>query len=229
MVVYKSVRFAEEPLVLKEIVLFLLSLSSKMVEVNCIGQKCPMPLITTKKALIGNPNDILCILLDNETSCSNLKTYLTDNGLEFSVEKVNGVFRIVTGNSIVQIESLGNEENYCNSNLERSYIVVLDSNEMGQGSMELGTILLKGFLSALSESDFLPAEVICYNKGVLLASSNTPFAGYLKVLEDKNVKITLCGTCVDYFGIKDELQAGKISNMMYILERLSSSFKIVKP
>ena len=33
-VVYKSVRFAEEPLVLKEIVLFLLSLSSKMVEAN---------------------------------------------------------------------------------------------------------------------------------------------------------------------------------------------------
>lgn len=200
-----------------------------MVEVNCIGQKCPMPLIATKKALISNPNTDLCILLDNETSCSNLKTYLTDNGVEFLVETVDGIFRIVTGNSKGPIDSLSDETTYCNSNLERNYIVVLDSNVMGNGSEELGEILLKGFLSALYESDFLPAEVICYNKGVLLASSDTSFAGYLKALEEKNVKITLCGTCVDYFDIKSKLQVGTISNMMYILERLSSSFKIVKP
>lgn len=200
-----------------------------MVEVNCLGLKCPMPLIATKKALLENPGKNLRILIDNETSCSNLKTYLSDNGIEFSVNELKGIFYFETGSTPI-VAPLKEEASYCSSNAENSrFIVVLDSAEMGRGSTELGSILLKGFLTALSESDILPDEVICYNGGVVLASSESQFSGYLKKIADRDVKITLCGTCVDYYGIKDKLVAGNISNMMYILSRLSSTLKIVKP
>jgi len=199
-----------------------------MVDVNCIGQKCPLPLINTRKAILKHPNEMLVISIDNGTSCDNLKSYLTDNGIEFSISQKGNVFTITTGSNI-SIAPMKDPEPYCSSLNESGYIVVLDGNEMGKGSVELGTILLKGFLTALSESDTLPIEIICYNGGVQLASSKSMFCDYLKNLVDKGVKVKLCGTCVDFYNIKDMLVVGEISNMYYILNRLNSKFKIVKP
>lgn len=198
-----------------------------MVEVNCIGQKCPLPLITTRKAIVEHPNEMLVISIDNGTSCDNLKSYLTDNGIEFSVSQNAKVFTITTGSKFA-ITPLKDPEPYCPSLNESGYIVVLDGIEMGRGSSELGTILLKGFLTALSESDNLPVEVICYNGGVQLASSESIFCDYLKNLGDKGVKVKLCGTCVDFYNLKDKVVVGEISNMFDILNRLSSTCKIVK-
>lgn len=199
-----------------------------MVEVSCIGQKCPLPLINTKKALVEHPNEVLVITIDNDISCGNLESYLSDNGIEFSVVRDGKIYTITTG-SKTAIAPLKDPEPYCSTSSESGYIVVLDNTEMGQGSSELGSILLKGFLTALSENDTLPVEVICYNSGVTLASSESIFCEYIKKLYDKGVKITLCGTCVDYYGIKDKLVVGEISNMYYILNRLNSPFKIVRP
>lgn len=199
-----------------------------MVEVSCIGQKCPLPLINTKKALGEHPNEVLVITIDNEISCDNLESYLTDNGIEFSVVCDGKISTITTG-SKTAVAPLKEPAPYCSSSSESGYIVVLDGTEMGQGSSDLGAILLKGFLTALSENDTLPAEVICYNGGVTLASGESIFCDYLKKLNAKGVKITLCGTCVDFYSIKDKLVVGEISNMYYILNRLSSTLKIVKP
>lgn len=207
---------------------FLLSLQIKMVEVSCIGQKCPLPLINTKKALVEYPNEVLVITIDNEISCGNLESYLVDNGIEFTVVRDGKISTITTG-SKTAVAPLKEPEPYCSISSESGYIVVLDKTEMGQGSSELGTILLKGFLTALSENDALPVEVVCYNSGVTLASGESIFCEYLKKLSVKGVKITLCGTCVDFYSIKDNLVVGEISNMYYILNRLNSSFKIVKP
>jgi selenium metabolism protein YedF len=199
-----------------------------MVEVNCIGQKCPLPLINTKKTLVEHPNEVLVITIDNEISCNNLESYLADNGIEFSVVRDGKISTITTGNKTA-VAPLKEPEPYCSSPSEFGYIVVLDKTEMGQGSSDLGAILLKGFLTALSENETLPVEVICYNSGVTLASSESIFCEYLKKLKDKGVKITLCGTCVDFYSIKDKLVVGEISNMYYILNRLNSTLKIVKP
>lgn len=199
-----------------------------MVEVSCIGQKCPLPLISTKKALVEHPNEVLVITIDNDISCGNLESYLTDNGIEFSVVRDGNIFTITTG-SKTAVAPLKDPEPYCSTSSESGYIVVLDKTEMGQGSSELGSILLKGFLTALSENDSLPVEIICYNSGVNLASSESIFCEYIKTLSAKGVKITLCGTCVDFYGIKDKLVVGEISNMYYILNKLNSPFKIVRP
>lgn len=199
-----------------------------MIEVNCIGQKCPLPLINTKKALVEHPNETLTITVDNATSCGNLQSYLTDNGVEFSLVQNGDVFTITTGKKGDKAP-LKQPEPYCSSSSTDGYIVVLDGTVMGSGSDELGGILLKGFLTALSENDVLPVEVICYNGGVTLASKESLFSEYLKKIVDKGVKLTLCGTCVDFYGIKEKLVCGEISNMYYIVTRLSSNLKIVKP
>jgi selenium metabolism protein YedF len=198
-----------------------------MVEVNCIGQKCPLPLINTKKALVAHPTEDLLIKVDNETSCTNLRSYLADNGIQFTESFDGSIYTIVTGEKPLDLEPK-EEAPYCTSE-NQGYIVVLDSNEMGRGDAQLGAILLKGFLTALSEADILPQEIICYNSGVLIAASNSPASEYLKKLHSKGVKVTLCGTCVDFYQIKQDLAIGEISNMLYILGKLSGPLKIVKP
>ncbi|HDP55195.1 MAG TPA: sulfurtransferase-like selenium metabolism protein YedF [Bacteroidetes bacterium] len=109
------------------------------------------------------------------------------------------------------------------------YTIVLKSNCMGNGDDILGEMLMKGFLSTVSELDTLPQEIICYNSGVKLAIKGTPTAENLKKLNSMGIKITLCGTCIDFFGIKKEIAVGEISNMYYIATRLTESNQIVEP
>lgn len=202
--------------------------------IDCCGMLCPKPLIETKKALkenaVGTPIEVI---IDNEISCKNVLHFLSDNGVQHSVVQNDKVFSV----KIHVPESLSlpskNVEEYCEISFPKAkaggYIVVLDSNLMGSGSEDLGRILMKGFLSTLPELDPLPSEIICYNSAVKLAQKGTDTASTLRSLYDQGIKISLCGTCIDFFGIKDDIEVGSISNMLYIAEKLTSNLKVVKP
>lgn len=45
----------------------------------------------------------------------------------------------------------------------------------------------------------------------------------LKKLEEQDVEILSCGTCLDFFKIQDKLQVGGVTNMYTILEKLKNS------
>ena len=38
-----------------------------------------------------------------------------------------------------------------------------------------------------------------------------------------------CGTCLDYYGLKEKLQVGIISNMYDIVEALMNASSVIKP
>ena len=40
----------------------------------------------------------------------------------------------------------------------------------------------------------------------------------LKGLEEMGVELLVCGTCLDFYKVRDRLGAGKVSNMFSILE-----------
>lgn len=202
--------------------------------VDCSGMLCPKPLIATRKALKENPAGTpLEVIVDNDTSCKNVQRFLADNGLKNSMVQEGKRFRIhinVPENLPVSPRSA---EEYCEASPSGAqaggFIVLLNSPLMGKGDDSLGKILMKGFLNTITELNPLPAEVICYNSGVQLARKNTDTAVSLKKLGEAGVRVTLCGTCVDFFNLKDEIEVGTISNMLYITERLTSNLKIVQP
>ena len=198
--------------------------------INCKGLTCPMPLIETKKAIKGSKSgDILVVEVDNDTSFNNLSHFLSDNGLTFDYIKEASLFRLtfeVKELTSKPIEMLNIEKSVMNKG---NYIVVIDSNSMGYGSEDLGKILIKGFINTLDQLDNLPLEIICYNSGVTLAAKGSDTSQSLKKLENQGVKITLCGTCVDFYGIKGSIEVGTISNMLYIAGKLAGNQQIVKP
>lgn len=194
---------------------------------------CPKPLIETKRAINShNSGDILTVIVDNDTSLTNLKKFLIDNGLQPSYDFANSK-HLITFTIGEKPLATSNPQEYCithkKETVKSNLIVVLSTDTMGSGNDELGQLLMKGFLTTLAEMTPLPEEIICYNSGVKLAMKGTPSSQNLLKLVEMGVKITLCGTCVDFFGIKNTLDFGEISNMYYIVQRLTSSAYILKP
>ena len=51
----------------------------------------------------------------------------------------------------------------------------------------------------------------------------------LKSLEAEGVKILTCGTCLDFYGLKEKLAVGGVTNMYEIVEIMENAGTIVRP
>ena len=103
------------------------------------------------------------------------------------------------------------------------------SDRMGDGSDELGHILMKSFLFAVTQLDELPDKMLFYNGGAKLTVEGSECLEDLKTLEEQGVEILTCGTCLDYHGIKDKLAVGGVTNMYSIVEILQSAVNVIRP
>ena len=93
---------------------------------------------------------------------------------------------------------------------------------MGKGSEELGKILMKSFVYTLTEATPYPSTLVFFNSGVYLTCEGSEVLEDLRKLEAEGVEIISCGTCLDYYEIKDKLKVGEISNMYTIYEKLKN-------
>ena len=98
---------------------------------------------------------------------------------------------------------------------------------MGDGDDELGALLIRGYFNALKAMDDLPAHIILFNGGVWLTLKDSDTAEALGELEDRGVSIIVCGTCVDYYQIKDKIGVGRISNMYQIAGIMAGADRLV--
>jgi len=201
--------------------------------VNCKGLVCPMPLIETKKAIRESKYlDILCVEVDNETAYKNVFRFLSDNGIPVEDSKEGSIYKLKF-KVPEKLDPNKKAEDYCEitvqSKAKGNNIIVLNSCAFGSGNDDLGKLLMKGFINTIPELEELPQEIICYNSAVTLATKGSDTGISLKKIESLGVKITLCGTCVDFYSLKENLEVGSITNMLYIAEKLCSDSKIIRP
>jgi len=190
-------------------------------------------LIAAKKALrdvaVG---EYFLILTDNGTSYNNLARYLMDNRTDISTEESEGVWRL-TVRKLADFSTKKKAEDYCRPDVAHfekgDFVIVISSDKMGEGDDELGKLLISNFIKALKDLDKLPGKIIFYNKGVTLALKDSEHIPHLRHLEKMGVEILLCATCVNHFGIADQIGAGILSNMYTIAEAMASSSKVIKP
>jgi selenium metabolism protein YedF len=201
-----------------------------MQSVNGKGLQCPQPLILTRKALKNClPGETLKIECDNQTACQNILTYLKDQSLDPKGTEKDGIFLIEVINQ--QNEKAAENGSYslspgiCSS----AYVVVISSDRMGEGDPQLGAILMKGFLNALHEQPVLPTHLIFYNSGVKLVVKESGVVTSLQELEAAGIEILVCGTCVDFYELKEQVGAGRISNMFTLTELMAKTGHVVKP
>ena len=191
-----------------------------MVKVDAIGQVCPVPIIMTKNALKDIEEGQVEVSVDNRISLENLQKMSKEMGYDYTVEESGDIFKIVINKMRESVELRESEENT---------VVVIDSLHMGKGDVELGRILMKGFIYTLSEIEELPKTILFYNEGVKLAIEGAESLQDLKSLEERGVEILSCGTCLNFYGITEKLRVGSVTNMYTILERQMKATRVFKP
>ena len=111
----------------------------------------------------------------------------------------------------------------------RTFLVYFSSDVIGRGDDELGRLLMRSFIKSLLDTPPLPKRMIFLNSGVKLATEGSLVSEALKEFEARGVEILSCGTCLDYFRLKDKLEAGKVTNMFDIISSLQTFDKVVQP
>ena len=199
--------------------------------IDCKGMACPLPVVNAKKAAEAmNPGDVLTVLVDNEIAVQNLSRFAEHKGFGVSAdkrgEKEYAVIMSISGETV---ESRDEEVACVMDSRRKGMLVVLSGNVMGTGDAKLGTSLMKAFVFALTKQDQLPDTILCYNSGAYLTCEGADTLEDLKLLESEGVTILTCGTCLDFYGLKEKLAVGGVTNMYDIVERMENAAQIIKP
>jgi selenium metabolism protein YedF len=170
--------------------------------------------------------DQVVTLVDSETSMTNVSRMASKAGWEVNVVPHGDEYRIelARGQDVPQTEPLtvGKAEV-----VSGPLILVVSSDIMGRGDAELGNILVRAFFHTLGEVEPLPQTIIFFNAGVKLACQGSPVLDDLRALENSGIEMLVCGTCLGYFELKEELGVGQVSNMYDIAEAMLRGGKVV--
>ncbi len=192
---------------------------------DCRGMACPLPVVNAKKALDAfTEAGTLTVLVDNPTAVENLSKLAASRSLAVSHAQTGPAEYTVT----IQVQSAGEGAPAAEAPAPGA-VVAIGSNTMGAGNDELGKALMKAFVFALTNADTLPERIIFYNSGAYLPCEGSDSLEDLKNLEKAGVKITACGTCLNFYGLTEKLQVGTVSNMYDIVEALTAARTVIRP
>ena len=201
-------------------------------KVNAIGDACPIPVVKTKNAIKELVNGgTVETLVDNEIAVQNLTKMANQKGYGVTSEKINdNEYKVVMTVGESAESTQPEEAAQCIPDMRSSNkVVVLSSNCMGSGDDVLGAKLMKAYVFALTQLDELPSTILCYNGGVKLTTADAETVDDLKSLEAQGVEILSCGTCLDFYGLKDQLKVGGVTNMYVIAETMMNAGLVMKP
>ena len=197
------------------------------------GMACPLPVVNAKKASEEMTNGgTLTVLVDNEIAVQNLTKFGNSKGFTVSSEKKADkdfavTFQIPENGAAPATESAA--PSCAPDSKKHGLVAVLSANTMGNGEEQLGKILMKSFIFALTKQDQLPETILCYNSGAYLTCEGSDSLEDLKSLEAEGVKILTCGTCLDFYNLKEKLAVGGVTNMYEIVEIMENAGSIVRP
>lgn len=196
-------------------------------ELDCRGLACPQPVLNTKDVLDQMPSGMVMVAVDNPAARDNVTRFAKSQGCAVEIQGQGPEFTLLITKGQPAAEAAPSRSG-APAGTPR-LIVRLSSNLMGTGSEELGRILMKAFIKSLSDATVKPAALVFYNSGVHLTCTGSEHLDALRQLEQSGIQLFSCGTCLDFFGLKDKLAVGVVTNMYEIIETLSSADRVVSP
>ena len=183
-----------------------------------------MPVIMAKKEIDAGVK-FFEIEVDNKIAVENLKKLANSQGFTTSVEEDNSNFKVNFSNGCEECEEvlakvegkkpLGN------------WTIFVNKEIIGTGDDELGKSLMKMFIYTISEGDDLPKSILFMNGGVKVPTLNNQAIEHLKVLQDKGVELLVCGACLNFYGLEEKLEVGRVSNMYDITNVMKDASKVI--
>lgn len=189
---------------------------------DCQGLACPQPVILTKKALDQRPPQ-LTVIVDNAAAKENVAKFAAASGYGVNIEPAGGVFRL-------HLLALGSAPAALPADAgvpAAGPVFLISRATLGQGDDQLGAILMKSFFVSLQELQPAPRAILLLNGGVHLAVEGSPVLAGLQELSRRGVNVMVCGTCLDFFQLKDKLAVGSVTNMYSILTELTGASRAI--
>ncbi len=186
-----------------------------MFELDCRNLSCPAPVIKTKQTLESAPGATLRVTADLGAPRENIIRFAKSRGLSVEDLEKDGYAEIIISPSLLNEQS---DSFVC---LSTSSILIA-SDHFGTGPDELGKLLLKNFVVTLIELPVQPEKIFFLNSGVLLTTEGSELIEPLLKLQDAGIEILSCGICLDYYGLREKLAVGAVTNMYTIAETVMS-------
>ena len=188
------------------------------------GLACPLPVIRTKEALEKGQTQDFIVVVDNEAARDNVTRFAEGRGCTVQVAAQGTCFHLT-----IQPPA-GQASGTCLMPAAQTIlkVAVFASDRMGDGDPALGDILMRAFLQSMVQME-VPNKLLFYNRGVFLTLNDSPVLPELNSLAEMGVELLVCGTCLDFYKIRERLAVGKVSNMFTILESQMLAGVIVRP
>ncbi len=194
-------------------------------KIDARGLACPKPVIETKKALEGLNEGNIITVVDNVIARDNVSKLAKSLMLDYTVTEADGNFEI----SIFKGEYAAQAEDMVQKRPDLANTVILvGSDVMGTGDDVLGAILMKGYFYTLTEYEPFPKAILFVNSGVRLTIEGSPVLEYLNKLMENGTEILSCGTCLDFYHLKELLAVGGITNMYTIVETMQEANNTIR-
>lgn len=196
-----------------------------MKNIDCCGLNCPEPVLRTKKALSDNPGADIIVTVDNETARENVLRFARNQGRKAEWKENSGLFNI----SITADDESGAKEKQetVTDGPGDCPVLFFSNDELGSGSRELGEMLMRNFIYTLTKRETLPQALVFMNSGVKLCIEDSAAIEELQFFENKGITMLVCGTCLDYYELKDKLRVGQVSNMYDIADLLLDAKRVL--
>lgn len=191
-------------------------------QVDARGLSCPKPVIETKKVLDALTEGSVTTIVDNEIAMQNVSKLAKSMAYDVDVKEMNNNYYINI------YKEAGNQEMRQEIKNTKDVVIMFGSDVMGEGSRELGQVLMKGYMYTLTEMKPYPKALLFVNSGVRLTTEGSEVIEYLRYLESEGVEILSCGTCLDYFQLKAKLVVGGVTNMYTIVEKMNMAKNTIR-
>jgi hypothetical protein len=106
-------------------------------------------------------------------------------------------------------------------------VILITNNGMGHGPEDLQLTLISKYLQLLDQNGDLPAAICFYTEGVKLVIDGSPVLDQLRTIETKGVRLIVCSTCLNYFGLTEKVSTGIVGSMADILEAQQKAGKVI--
>lgn len=191
--------------------------------IDCRNMACPVPVITTKRALEEASGETIRVIVDDGAPRENVTRFAAGRG--YSVQEApfeNGYALTIGDGEAVPVERAAETAPI------KKTVILVTSDRLGDGGEELGRLLMKNFIITLLDLERLPDRMLFLNSGVLLTSEGSEVLEALETLGNRGVEILSCGICLDFYHKKESLRAGAATNMFTTAESLMQAGSVIR-
>jgi len=189
---------------------------------DCRGMLCPKPLLETRRAIEALPEGSLTVVVDNLAAKENVARAMVELGHDVFSEVGDGLWSV----TITKAAGSGRETGASQPSGGKTVIFATDRG-LGRSDPDLGAILMRAFMATIADRPQPPDVIALMQGAVRLACEGSPVLDPLRALQGGGTEVLACGTCLDYFGLMDKLQVGRVSNMAEIVEALMGATCVI--